>query len=147
VKITSDGPYTTASEVERLISRFQDRTLPQSEWTHCAHLTVALWYATHHPPAEALDRVREGIHRLNDVHGVPTTPTRGYHETITRFYMHLVRHHLGEAGTEGDWANRANRLVQRMGGRDLPLKHYSESRLKSPEARVGWLEPDLAPLP
>jgi hypothetical protein len=143
----ADRPFEAATEVERLVARFQDGTLPQAEWTHRAHLTVALWYATHHPPAEALELMRAGIRRLIAVYGVPATPTRGYHETITRFYMHVVGCYAAQEGREGDWAERANRLVQRYGARDLPLRHYSEERLKSAEARAGWVAPDLLPLP
>ncbi len=143
----SERPYETVAEVERVVTGFRDGTLPQSEWTHRAHLTVALWHATHHDAAEALDLVRAGILRLNAAHGVPTTPTRGYHETITRFYMQVVRHFVEQDGREGDWAERANRLVARFGNRELPLRHYSEARLESAEARAGWVEPDLRPLP
>jgi hypothetical protein len=146
VSSPTDRPFTSPEQVASLVARFADATLPQAEWTHRAHLTVALWYAAHHPPAEALDLVRAGILRLNAVHGVPTTPTRGYHETITRFYLRLVAHHLEQAPT-GAWDVRANRLVDALGSRDLPLRHYSEARLKSAEARAGWLEPDLRPLP
>jgi hypothetical protein len=143
----ADRPWATVDEVESLVARFDHCTLPHAEWTHRAHLTVALWYASHHAPAEALDRVRSGILRLNVAHGVPTTPVRGYHETMTRFYMRVVTHDLGRQESDGDWAERANRLVERLGARDLPLRHYSEGRLKSPEARAGWVEPDLRELP
>ena len=143
----SERPYKAAAEVERVVAGFTDSTLPHTEWTHRAHLTVALWYATHHEAAEALDLVRAGILRLNAAHGVPTTPTRGYHETITRFYMRVVRHFAEQQGGAGDWAERANHLLTRYGHRDLPLRHYSEARLKSAEARAGWVEPDLLPLP
>lgn len=141
-----DRPFDTAEEVERLVARFEDGTLPHAEWTHRAHLTVSLWYATHHTAAEALERMRAGILRLNAAHGVVTTPTRGYHETITRFYMHTVSRHVAREGSAGDWAVRANRFMARYGRRDLPLAHYSEARLKSAEARFGWMEPDLMPL-
>jgi hypothetical protein len=143
----SERPYEAAAEVERVVAGFMDGTLPHPEWTHRAHLTVALWYATHHDTAEALDLVRAGILRLNAAHGVPTTPTRGYHETITRFYMRVVRHFVEQEECGGDWAERANRLVARYGSRELPLRHYSEGVLKSAEARAGWVEPDLLPLP
>jgi hypothetical protein len=143
----ADRPWTAAHEVTDLVARFEASTLPQAEWTHRAHLTVALWYASHHSPAEALDRMRSGILRLNRVHGVPTTPTRGYHETITRFYMRVMTHHLDANPAGGDWADRANRVYQRLGARDLPLRHYSEARLKSAEARAEWVEPDLRALP
>jgi hypothetical protein len=141
-----EQPWATAAEVVRLVERFEDCTLPHGEWTHRAHLTVALWYATRHEPGEALDRVRAGLLRLNAAHGVPTTPTRGYHETITRFWMHTVARHVAREGRAGDWADRANRLVAMWGSRELPLRHYSQARLMSPEARAGWVEPDLEPL-
>jgi hypothetical protein len=142
----SERPYE-AAEAVRVVAGFMDGTLPHAEWTHRAHLTVALWYAAHHDADEALDLIRVGILRLNAAHGVPTTPTRGYHETITRFYMRVVAHFVEQEESGGDWAERANRLVARYGHRELPLRHYSEARLKSAEARAGWVEPDLLPLP
>ena len=135
----TERPFETAEEVVRLVERFAEATLPHAEWTHRAHLTVALWYASQYPPAEALERVRAGILRLNAAHGVVTTPTRGYHETVTRFYMHVVSRHVAHERFAGDWAERANRFVARYGSRELPLAHYSEARLKSPEARYGWV--------
>lgn len=143
----ADRPWTSCQEVTDLVARFANGTLPASEWTHRAHLTVAAWYASHHAPLEALGLVREGILRLNQAHGVPNTPTRGYHETITRFYMQVVSHYLTLHPPGEDWAHRANGVYQRLGDRDLPLRHYSEARLKSVEARAGWVEPDLRGMP
>jgi hypothetical protein len=141
-----DRPFEAAEDVVRLVERFDDATLPHAEWTHRAHLTVALWYASHYPAADALERMRSGILRLNAAHGVVTTPTRGYHETITRLYMHTISGHVEREGPAGDWAERANRVFARYGGRDFPFRHYSEARLQSPEARYGWVEPDGRPL-
>jgi hypothetical protein len=142
----TDRPFDTAADVVRLVEQFEAASLPHAAWTHRAHLTVALWYASHYHPEEALERMRAGILRLNAAHGVVTTPTRGYHETITRFYMHVVSRHVALEAPAGDWAERANRFVARYGSRELPLAHYSEARLKSPDARYGWVEPDLWPL-
>ena len=138
----------SAAPVPPLVARFEDCTLPKEEWTHRAHLTVALWYASHHSPAEALDRMRSGILRLNQAHGVPTTPTRGYHETITRFYVRVLCDYVAseEERPVGSWPERVARLLSRYGDRELPLRHYTKDRLMSPEARFGWVEPDLLPL-
>ena len=136
------------SNVPALIARFEDCTLPKGEWTHQAHLSVGLWYASHLPYDDALVAVRDGIRRLNEVHGVPTTPTRGYHETITRFYVRLLCDYVAweEPRPPGEWAERVHRLLRRYGDRELPLRHYTKDRLMSPEARFGWVEPDLRPL-
>lgn len=135
-------------DVPGLVARFEDLTLPKAEWTHQAHLTVALWYASRLPWEEALAKVREGILRLNAAHGVPTTPTRGYHETITRFYLRVICDYVAmeEEGPEEDWSVRAARLLARYGDRELPLRYYTKELLMSPEARFGWVEPDLRPL-
>ena len=137
----------TSDDVVRLVARFEDGTLPKAEWTHQAHLAVALWYASRLPFEEALAVVREGIRRINAAHGVATTPTGGYHETITRFYMGVICGYVAEEepGTENDWAARVHRLLARYGARDLPLRHYTKDLLMSSEARFGWVEPDPAP--
>ncbi len=36
--------FRTADEILALVRRFEDCTLPREEWTHAAHLTVALWH-------------------------------------------------------------------------------------------------------
>ena len=134
-------------EVPRLAAEFENGTLPQAAWTHRAHLLVALWYSSHLEPEEALAAMRYGILRLNGVHGVETTPTRGYHETITRAYMRLVRGFVASEGSREPWARRAAKLMERHGERDHLLRYYSRERLMSQEARFGWVEPDVGRLP
>jgi hypothetical protein len=138
----------SVARVPRLVAQFEDCTLPKEEWTHRAHLMVGLWYASRLPYEEALTAVREGIRRLNAAHEVPTTPTRGYHETITRFYVRVLCDYVAheEARPGADWGERVSELLARYGDRELPLRHYSKERLMSPEARFGWVEPDLLPL-
>jgi hypothetical protein len=75
--------FGCSSDVLRLVARFEDGTLPTAEWTHEAHLAVALWYASRLPYQDALAVMRQGIQRLNRAHRVRTTPAGGYHETIT----------------------------------------------------------------
>jgi hypothetical protein len=139
--------YDDARAVVRLVAEFENRTLPKAEWTHGAHLTMGFWYSSHLPPATALDAMRAGILRLNESHGVASTPTSGYHETITRAYMRLIGAHLAEDGGGGEWHQRANRVLERLGTRDLLFTYYTRERLMSPAARAAWMEPDLRPLP
>ena len=108
-------PFDEAAEVLSLVARFEDATLRQAEWTHAAHLTMALWYASRLPYDAALEAMRDGILRLNQAHGVVTTPARGYHETITRFYMQVICGYVAseENRVESDWAERVNRLLRR----------------------------------
>jgi hypothetical protein len=71
--------------------------------------------------------------------------TQGYHETITQVSIRAVRAAL--ARSEGrTLVERVNALLEAPEGqRDWPLRFYSRELLFSPEARLGWVEPELTP--
>jgi len=138
--------YKTSAELERLVRKFQAGTLPKEEWTHSAHLIVALDHARRYKPAEAIDRLRSSIKRYNKATGTPETPTRGFHETITLAWFHLVRHFLEVFDDGRSFAALADAVVQ-LYSKDEIFAHYSRERLMTPEARARWIEPDLQPLP
>jgi hypothetical protein len=138
--------FRTNEEVFSLVRRFGDCTLPRSEWTHAAHLTVALWFLLEFDWPEATERVRLGIRRYNAAHGIVTTPTGGYHETLTLFWLRVVRSFLEGGRNEGrSLVGLANELGASADS-GLPLRHYTRERLFSPEARAAWVEPDLKPI-
>lgn len=137
--------FRTAEEIFSLLRRFDDCTLPRAEWTHGAHLTVALWNLLEFDWPEAAERVRRGIKRYNAAHGIRTTPTGGYHETLTLFWLRAVRAFLEDGRNEGrSLVSLANELVATADSQ-LPLRHYTRARLFSTEARASWVEPDLKP--
>jgi hypothetical protein len=138
--------FRTTGEILALVRRFDDCTLPREEWTHAAHLTVALWHLLEYDWAEAVVRVRAGIRRYNAAHGIRTTPTGGYHETLTLFWLRRVRAFLEEGRNEArSLVSLANDLAT-TADRNLPLKYYTRERLFSTEARASWVEPDLKSL-
>jgi hypothetical protein len=138
--------YSTAAEIECLVRNFESGLLPRQSWTHAAHLTVGLWYLLRHPWPEAVRRVRAGIKRYNEASGIPTTRESGYHETITLFWLRMVRRYLETAQRECSLLALANGLVERYAKSGLPFEYYTRERLMSWEARAGWVEPDLKPL-
>jgi hypothetical protein len=133
-------------ELEDLVIRFQAPTLPHREWTHHAHLSVGMWHVHHFGAEEALDRLREGIRRLNDSHGTPNSASRGYHETITRAYVTILAGYLASCGGKPLVDSVTSLLASRTAGRDYLLQFYSRARLMSVEARAAWIEPDLGDL-
>lgn len=138
--------YREAGEIFDLLRGFETCELPRERWTHAAHLTVALCHLLEYDWPEAIRRVREGIQRYNEAHGVETTRERGYHETLTLFWMRHVRAFLERDYNEArPLVPLANELVARA-DKNLPLSHYTRERLFSWEARLGWVEPDLRPL-
>jgi hypothetical protein len=129
-----------------LVAAFERCELSGAAWNHRAHLLVALWYLVHYASDEAAERVRTGIQRLNAANGVAQTPSGGYHETITRFYLWAIGRHLRDAPHSTSLAELASTLVAVWGDTNRPLEYYSRERLMSWEARTGWVEPDLKAL-
>jgi hypothetical protein len=138
--------FRTTEEILSLVRRFDDCTLPREEWTHAAHLTVALWHLLQYDWPVAVARVRLRIQRYNAAHGVASTPTGGYHETLTLFWLDRVRAFLEGGRNEArSLVSLANELTA-TADKSLPLEYYTRALLFSAEARARWVEPDLKPL-
>ena len=123
-------------------------TLPREEWTHEAHLAATTYLLTRRPDI-AIDKELPGIiRRYNESVGGVNDDTQGYHETITRVFLHGVRLFLAEAEL-GDPLHELidELLLSPMGRRDWPLRFYSAERLFSIEARRHFVPPDVAALP
>jgi hypothetical protein len=124
------------------------RDLPRAEWTHEAHLAATAYLLLRHPEIDVDAELPGLIRRYNESVGGVNSDTEGYHETITRLFLHGVRLFLAEA----DVSERLHELVNDlllspMGRRDWPFRFYSRDRLFSVEARRDFLPPDLAALP
>lgn len=133
----------TETEVRSLIERFERCELPKSEWTHEAHLLVAVWYVTHYPFDQAMDLTRKNISAHNTSVGTPNTDTEGYHETITKFWL-LITSEFIKRNSGGSLSGRCNALILSEYGRSsYPLTFYTPETLFSVRARHNWVEPDL----
>lgn len=144
--------YSCPDDLERLVHEFETCVLPRELWTHHAHLAVALWYLTCYCEAEAVERLRRNIRRYRrhsyQSHGLEVPQEGGYHETLTLFYVRVIRKHIREATPEttGSLADVANAVIRAWGDKSLVFAYYSRDRLLSAEARMNWVEPDLQPL-
>ena len=136
----------TEEEIDRLVASFESHELPLKEWNHAAHLTVATAYSLADPDG-ALDKIRPAIQGFNISKGVPQTDTGGYHESITVFFMHMVKHVIDTAPPGLARCQLVARVVERLGDRRAMLEYYSRELAMSKEARYGWVEPDIKPLP
>jgi hypothetical protein len=71
------------------------------------------------------------------------TKNTGYHETITRFYVHRIRSFLDNADAGRDADTLADERITRHGDKNLRLRYFSRGSLFSPTARLSWAELDL----
>ena len=140
--------FSSDADVAHVGEGFLARTLPKVQWTHEAHIATTTYLLLRHPEID-LDRELPGlIRRYNESVGGVNSDTEGYHETITRVFLHGARLFLSEADLEEPLCDRVNELLlSPMGRRDWPLRFYSPARLFSVEARREFVEPDIAALP
>src|SRR5262245_47148463 len=126
---------------DEFLTAFESCRFTRPEWTHEAHVRMAWLYLTRLPFDAALDRVRRGIQKLNGKIGSPD----GYHETITVAFVRVIAARLRPGDGYPAFRARNPDLLDRT----LPalLRHYTKDRLWSPEARKGFIEPDVKELP
>jgi hypothetical protein len=145
--VLKESPAASALDVESLARQFIASTLPREEWTHLAHLAVGLWHVDRYAAADALDRLRRGIRKLNDSHGTPNSASSGYHETITRAYVRLLAEFNDRCTAQMPLTERVTRLFKsNLAQKEALLNFYSHAVLMSAKARQEWVEPDIAPI-
>jgi hypothetical protein len=140
--------FHSDAEVTHIGEGLLARTLPREQWTHEAHLAATTYLLLKRADID-LDAELPGlIRRYNESVGGVNSETEGYHETITRVFLHGVRLFLSQADGSEPLYEIVNELLRSpMGGRDWPLRFYSRDRLFSVEARRACLSPDIVALP
>jgi hypothetical protein len=139
-------PFGADADVAAIVEAFQTRTLPAAAWTHQAHLAVGLWHVRMLGETGAMDRLRDAIRAYNTASGIPNSDTRGYHETVTRYFVWAAARFLETAPKAGLAALVDMFLAHPLATKSGVFRFWSRPRLLSVEARRCWVEPDLAPL-
>ena len=134
--------YYSEVEILSLIDRFEKQELPKVEWTHEAHLLVAIWYMSKFNFETALETVRDYITRHNISVGTLNTDSEGYHETITKFWLLVAGEFLRNNRFESVPEAVNDFIGSEFSESKYPLEFYTEYRLFSVKARHHWLEPD-----
>jgi hypothetical protein len=140
--------FRSDDEIEHLGEGLVARTLSRPEWTHEAHLAATTYLLLRRPDIDLDEELPGLIRRFNESVGGVNSDSEGYHETITRVFLHGVRLFLEEADPSAPLHELVNELLlSPMGRRDWPLRFYSPERLFSVEARRHFIDPDLRALP
>jgi hypothetical protein len=108
--------YSTEQQIREVVHGFEECTTPKDRFTHREHLTVATWYLSHAEPGEALDKMRAGLFRFLDHHGVGRTK---YKEQLTVSWMRLVERSIKQMDTRLSIVERTNRVLNLLGDRNL----------------------------
>lgn len=134
--------YHSNEDIFEVVRGFEECTISRDAWKHAEHLTVALYYLSHHDLETATEKMRAGILKLLEKgFGVDLSREMPYHETMTIFWMRTVAEFNGSANG-ASLLDKSNEVVERF-DKDYPLRFYSRELLFSDEARARFVEGDL----
>lgn len=140
--------FSSDADVARIGEGLVSRTLPRSEWTHEAHLAATTYLLLRHPELDLDSELPGLIRAYNESVGGVNSDSEGYHDTITRIFLHGIRLFLSEADLSEPLHELVNELLlSPMGRRDWPLRFYTPKLLFSVGARRAFVDPDLGALP
>lgn len=132
-------------EIDKLIVGFNTHTLPKEEWTHSAHLIVALWYVKYFGEKMAGKELNRRISAYNAAIGGVNSDMEGYHETITLTWIRIVDQFLKVHSATFE-AMALKLTSVEFTRNNHPLNFYSKEVLDSVTARKSWVEPDVKPI-
>jgi hypothetical protein len=137
----------TLENLSSFLDAFERGTLPKAEWTHAAHIAAAAYYLHGSSVATILPLMRTRISAFNLSVGGANTPTSGYHETLTRFWLLIVAEFLRQRQPTSR-LSAAQQSVATFGqARTLHTLYYSGDVVQDSAARLAWRAPDLLPIP
>ena len=138
----------TEETMTGFLESFEQGTWPKSAWTHAAHVAVAACYLIECPDQDVAGVMRRGIVHYNQCVGTINSDRSGYHETITLFWLAVVKARLRELADGMARIDVVRVVVVDLAPRrDLFREYYSFDVVGSVEARRSWIEPDMKPLP
>jgi hypothetical protein len=146
----SSGIYEDflASEetLDEFLYAFFHHTLPKTQWTHAAHVTLAACLLHQAEVPSVLPVVRNAICSYNLSVGTQNSDTSGYHETLTIFWLRVVAQKRRQSPS-ATRLQAVRSIVAAYGAeRSLHRLYYSRDIVTCTAARRAWVEPDLKPL-
>lgn len=132
----------TLDEIVALVKGFESGLLPSTDWTHHAHIVVSAWRLLHLSYYDAILQMKLGIPKYNVASGRSNTIDKGYHETLTIFWMWAIHGFIQNQKSKNPESVINDLLVSPFAKKYLPFFFYTEDLLFSPKARVQWVLPN-----
>jgi hypothetical protein len=127
---------------KEFVVAFEDCRITGDSFHHADHVRLAWLYVREFGEIGAQEKFLAGIRKLAAHLGA----AQKFHCTTTVAWLRLVaaaQREDSRTALFGDWVVKHHSLLDK----EFLLAHYSKECLDSAEARNGWVEPDLRPLP
>lgn len=105
--------YETERDIRAVVSGFENCTTPKEEFTHLSHLTVAAYYLCSSTPNNSFEKMREGLLRFLDHHGVDSTK---YSDRVTWVWIEQIQSVIEQMDEGASLLVIVNSVVERLNG-------------------------------
>src|SRR5690349_249569 len=122
---------------------FEAHAISPAVFNHRAHLRLAYIYLAEHDTDAAHQLMRRALLSFLNHHGIDTSK---YHETMTQAWIMAVRHFMEKTASTASY-DAFIEQNPRMLDSKIMLTHYTAEVLFSDQARAGFVEPNLDPIP
>ena len=99
-------------EIEEVVRGFESCTTGADDFKHRSHFTVAVCYLRHSTPEQAFQRMRSGLLRFLDHHGVGRTK---YNEQLTLNWIKVIQETIQEMNPDLSLLQVTNIVIDRLG--------------------------------
>ena len=103
--------YQSEAEIAAVVEGFEKCTTDKADFTHLSHLTVATYHLRNSSPEEALQKVRRGLLRFLDHHGIGQTK---YKERLTQAWMERVQSVIEQMEPDASLVAVTNEVIVRL---------------------------------
>ena len=124
--------YHSELEIENVVRGFETCETGKSEFKHRQHLTVAVVYLQTLDTKAAVERMRTGLLRFIDHHGVPREK---YSEEVTVFWIELIAERLRDLGPDVSLVEKCNYIINNTDLNQTVRRPASQAEVEESLAR------------
>jgi hypothetical protein len=110
--------YQNEQEIAAVVAGFEECTTGKEEFTHLSHLTVGAYYLRNSNPDQAFQKMRSGLFRFLDHHGVGRAK---YNEEVTLSWLTLIQSVIEEMDPGLSLLAVTNAVLERLGTSRIPI--------------------------
>lgn len=114
--------FKSEPEIEAVVSGFENCTTSKDAFTHLSHLTVATYYLCNSTPEESFAKMRSGLLRFLDHHGVDSAK---YSERVTRAWVERI-HEVRLKNQNSSLLEIVNTVCAQLGHSRIPIDREGE---------------------
>ena len=102
--------YETDDEVRAVVKGFEQCTTGKDAFSHVSHLTVATFYLRDLSPGDAFQKMRTGLLRFLNHHGIPVEK---YSDEITLGWLQRIQEVL-DVDQRASLVTQVNTVIERL---------------------------------